>query len=246
MPKAIKKKPKKKTHTEPDVQERLLDMKTIFEQKQKKIGLYGVALLVIILVAGGIYIYKYRSDEKAKQLEYKGYEVFYSEYSKQPLPGQERYQKALDLFQQAYKKKKTPRVLLYIANSYYQLGKDDQALKTLNDFTREYSDNRDLLPLAYKEMADIQLRNGKKEEALKTLDRLYNTPGGIFRDYALMESGRILESEGKKKEAMAKYKEITDEFKSSPFYEEARAKLGEKAQPEAKPEAKPKAKKEQK
>ena len=34
MPKAIKKKAKKKSLTEPDVQEKLLDMKTIFEEKQ--------------------------------------------------------------------------------------------------------------------------------------------------------------------------------------------------------------------
>jgi predicted negative regulator of RcsB-dependent stress response len=230
MPKAIKKKAKKKAHTEPDVQEKLLDMKTIFEQKQKKIALYGVALLAVILVVGGIFIYKYRSDEKAKQLEYEGYKVFYNEYSKQAQPDQQRFQKALDLFKEAYEARKTPRVLLYIANSYYGLGKYDQALSTLAEFVKNYSADRDLLPLAYKEMADIQLKKGSKDEALKTLDKLYNSPGGIFRDYALMESGRILESEGKNQEAMAKYREITEQFKSSPFYEEAKAKLGEKKQ----------------
>lgn len=247
MPKAIKKKAKK-THTEPDVQERLLDMKTIFEEKQKKIALYGVVLLAVILVVAGIFIYKYRTDERAKQLEYDGYKVFYGEYTKQPLPDKERYQKALDLFKQAYESRKTPRALLYIANSYYKLGNYDEALKTLNDFSLKYSDNRDLLPLAYKEMADIQLNQNKKEEALKTLDKLYNSPGGIFRDYALMESARILEGEGKEKEAMTKYKEITDQFKDSPFYQEARAKLGEKTapQPQAKQEGKPEVKTEKK
>jgi predicted negative regulator of RcsB-dependent stress response len=234
MPKAIKKKAKKKSLTEPDVQEKLLDMKAIFEEKQKKIALYGVALLAVILVVGGIFIYKYRSDEKARQLEYKGYKAFYNEYSKQSEPDQQRFQKALDFFKEAYEARKTPRVLLYIANSYYGLGKYDQALSTLDDFVKTYSDNGDLVPLAYKEMADIQLRKGNREDALKTLDKLYNSPGGIFRDYALMESGRILESEGKKQEAMVKYREITDQFKSSPFYKEAKAKLEEKAQPEAK------------
>lgn len=231
MPKAIKKKARKKAHAEPDVQERLLDMKTIFEQKQKKIALYGVALLAIILIVGGIAIFKYRADANAKQLEYEGYKVFYGEYTKQPLPDKERYQKALTLFKQAYETRKTPRVLLYIADSYYKLSDYDQALSTLNEFAGKYSDNRDLLPLAYKEMADIQLKKGSKDDALKTLSKLYNTPGGIFRDYALMESGRILEEEGKMKEATAKYKELTSEFKDSPFYEEAKSKLGEKTPP---------------
>lgn len=229
MPKAIKKKAKKKGHSEPDVQERLLDMKTIFEQKQKKVALYGIALLALVLIVGGFFIHKYRADQKARELEYEGYKVFYGEYVKQPLPDKERFRNALDLFKQAYETRKRPRVLLYIANSYYKLAEYDKALSTFSDFVKDYPDNRDLLPLAYKEMADIQLKKGNKEEALKVLSKLYNTPGGIFRDYALMESGRILEDEGKKKDAMAKYKELTAEFKDSPFYGEAEAKLGGKS-----------------
>jgi predicted negative regulator of RcsB-dependent stress response len=238
MPKAIKKKAKKKAHTEPDVQERLLDMKSILEQKQKKIALYGVALLALVLIVGGIFIHKYRADQKARELEYEGYKVFYGEYVKQPLPDKERFRKALDLFKQAYETRKRPRVLLYIANSYYKLNEYDKALSTFSDFVKDYPDNRDLLPLVYKEMADIQLKKGNKEEALKVLSKLYNTPGGIFRDYALMESGRILENEGKKKDAMAKYKELTAEFKDSPFYEEAEAKLGGKSPLELKKQVK--------
>ena len=76
-------------------------------------------------------------------------------------------------------------------------------------------------------MAAIQLIKGDKEAALKTLDTLYKS-GTILQDYALVEAGRILEKDGKKEEAAAKYKELTEKFPGSPFVEEAKTKLGEK------------------
>ena len=59
---------------------------------------------------------------------------------------QEQYQKALDLFQQAYSKRKSPRVLLFIASSYVELEKYDDALKTLNDFTKKYANAQEPPP----------------------------------------------------------------------------------------------------
>jgi TolA-binding protein len=140
---------------------------------------------------------------------------------------QEQYQKALDLFQQAYSKRKSPRVLLFIAGSYAELGKYDDAMKTLTDFTKKYPNARSLLPLAYKEMAAIQLIKGDKEAALKTLDTLYKS-STVMQDYALIEAGRLLEKDGKKEEAAAKYRELAEKFPGSPFIEEAKTKLGEK------------------
>jgi TolA-binding protein len=49
-----------------------------------------------------------------------------------------------------------------------------------------------------------------------------------LQDYALIEEGRILEKDGKKEAAAAKYKELAEKFPGSPFLEEAKAKLGEK------------------
>jgi predicted negative regulator of RcsB-dependent stress response len=229
MPKAIKKRGKKKdAGAEADVEEKLASLKDTFQEKQKAILMYGGAALLIVIAIAGFLIYRATVNAQALKLEREGYQVFYNEYSQQQLPPTDRYQKALDLFQRAYKKKASPRVLLYIADSYYELGRYDDAVATLNDFTSKYAANRDLIPLAYKEMADIQLRKGNKEEALKALEKLYAAPGSIYKDYALIEEGRILESEGKQAEAVAKYRELTEKFKGSPFYQEAKAKLEEK------------------
>jgi predicted negative regulator of RcsB-dependent stress response len=230
MPRPIKKRVKKKeVQTETEVKDKLAELKGQLMEKQKAVMAYSIAAGVIILVLAGILYYRYSSGEKSRTAENEAYNYYYGEHLKQQMPRQEQVQKALDLFKKAYDYRKSPRLLLYIANSYYELGKYDDALATLNDFIKKGAMDRELLPLAYKMMANIQLQKGDKEGALKTLNTLYTSPGIIYKDFALMESARILEGEGKTAEAQAKYKELSDRFKDSPYYQEAQSKLEPKA-----------------
>jgi predicted negative regulator of RcsB-dependent stress response len=226
MPRPIKKRVKKKeVETETEVKDKLSELKSQLREKQKAVMAYSITAGAIIVVLAGILYYRYSSGEKSRLAENEAYNYYYGEHLRQPMARQEQVQKALDLFKKAYDYRKSPRLLLYIANSYYELGKYDDALASLNDFVKKDSSDQDLLPLAYKMMADTQLQKGNKEGALKTLNTLYTSPGKIYKDFALMASARILESEGKTSEAAAKYKELTEKFKNSPFYETAKAKL---------------------
>jgi predicted negative regulator of RcsB-dependent stress response len=225
MPKAIKKRVKKKNiDATADVASRLSDIKDTLRQKQKTFLTYVIAAVVIVLAVAGTFLYRYSTDEKARRMEYEGYKMYYGEYAKIPLSNQERYQKALDLFKQANGVRKSARALLYIANCDYELGRYDEALTTLSDFIKQYADDRDLLPLAYEKSAAIQMKKGNAQEALKTLDTLSRLPGSLYKDTALFESAGILESEGRKDEALAKYREIVEKYKDSPYYEAAKAK----------------------
>ncbi len=226
MPKAIKKRTRKKeVGTDIEVQDKLAEIKGRLREKQKTVTTYSVIAGIVIIVLAGLLYYRYSSGEKSRTTENEAYNYYYGEHMKQPMTGPERLQKALDLFKKAYDYRKSGRLLLYIANSYYELGKYDDALSSVDSLVRNYSSDKDLLPLAYKMMANVQLKKGNKDEALKALNKLYTSTGDIYKDYALMESARILEGEGKKDEAAAKYRELTEKFKDSPFFGEAKAKL---------------------
>jgi predicted negative regulator of RcsB-dependent stress response len=225
MPKAIKRRVKSK-NVENEVQDRITDIREMMQQKQKAVIMYGGAAALVIVAIAGLIFYRYSNEEKARQLEYEAYKIYHHEYQKTPLPRKEQVEKAAVLFQQAYSRHKSPRLLLYLANCYYEEGKDAEALTTLNLFLKNHASEKGLLPMAYRQLASVQLKMGNKPEALKTLDTLYRTDGEIFKDLALIESARILEGDGKKDEATAKYKELTEKYKSSPFADEAKAKLG--------------------
>ncbi len=226
MPRAIKKKASKKDSPEIEMTNVLENMKDTLKKKQKTIFTYSLIAMSAVLVLAVIIYYQYTADQKSREIESRAYNAYYNLYQKKSMSKQEQYQQALDLFQQAYSKQKSPRVLLYVASSYFELEKYDDALKTLNTFTKKHANAKDMLPIVYQKIAAIQLIKGDKEAALKTLDSIYKS-GGIYQDYALIESGRIFEKDGKKEEATAKYRELTLKFPGSPYAEEAKTKLGE-------------------
>ena len=113
MPRVIKKKTKKKNvGVETEVVDRLSDIKDRFKEKQKTVVSYAAGGAAAVIVLAGFLFYQYSEGEKARELEYDAYKVYYSEYQKEPLSDPQRYQKALDLFRQAYNKKKSARLLL--------------------------------------------------------------------------------------------------------------------------------------
>jgi len=227
MPRAIKKKVKsKETDTEIEIKDVLGDVRDAMKKKQKTILIYTVIGLCAILAFSVILYTQYSADQKARRIESRAYNLYYSLSPQTNIPKQEQYRQALDLFHQAYRTQKSPRVLLFIADSQFEIGMHDDALQTLNTFVKKHSNAKDLLPIAYRKMAAIQITKGETEPALKTLDNLYKS-GPIFRDFALLESGRILDREGKKSEADAKYKELIENFPGSPLLEEAKARAEE-------------------
>jgi len=229
MPKAIKKKiPKKATDTEAEVKDRLSTLKETLKQRQKSVLRYGALILAVIIAVSGFLFYDHYSRKKAGTLAYEAYKSYYNLYQKQPVTRVDQYTRSLDLFKQSYDIRKSPVVLLYIADCYYELGRYDETLKTLKDFTQRYSGEERLIPLAYEKMSMVYEKKGDIKEAMKSLETLYNLKGYIYKDFALIEYAKLLEKEGRTEEAKKKYKELTEKFPNSPFKAEAEAKLSEK------------------
>ena len=231
MPKPIKKKaPKKKKASDDDVKEKLTDLRDTLQQRQKDFIKYIVAALTIIVIIGGYMIYSKQAASKADQLRQEAYTVYHGPDRTGQAATGEKYQRALELFQKSYDTRKSPVTLLYIAASYEQMGKDNEALETLKKFVKKYSQEETLLPLAYQKMASVYKKQGKLNEALETFNTLSSHKGDIYKDLALVESGKILEQMGRPDEAQKKYQELSTKYPNSPFIEEARSKLPEKTE----------------
>jgi predicted negative regulator of RcsB-dependent stress response len=228
MPKQIKKRVSKKTVTsEVNVRNKIAGLKDTIKERKKAALTYGAGILVILIAIVSFLVYNYTSQKKARIFEYEAYKIYYSPPS-QGLNKEEQYKKALDIFKKAYDTRKSPISLFYIAACYYELGKYDDALKTLKDFTQRYSKEDRFIPLVYQKIATVYLKKGDINEATKTLDTLDSLNSDIYKDLALIEYGRLLEKAGKVEEAKKKYKELTTRFPNSPFIDEAKAKLSEK------------------
>ncbi|MEC4684884.1 MAG: tetratricopeptide repeat protein [Nitrospirota bacterium] len=232
MPKPIKKRVQKRSVGEREVislYEKALD----YYLENKKTVYLGAALTVLfITIVTGLLFYNKKLTEQAATLQYEGYKLYHNLYQEDGKKADEAVlKKALEKFQEAYDKKKSPITLLYIANTQFALAQNEDALKTLEQFTKKYSGNKDLLPLAYYKIAAIQMKEGRKEEALKTLDTLYNLKTSPFlKDVALHDSASILEKMGRKEEALKKYEQLAKDYPQSPYYHLAVSEVEKEAE----------------
>jgi tetratricopeptide (TPR) repeat protein len=229
MPKAIKKRVSKKPiDSETEVKQKISSLTDAFRHRQKIAFISVITVVVALIVVVSILWYSHSSQQKAKILENEAYKAFYSAAEASATTPDEQYRKALNLFTKAYDTRKSPFSLFYIANSHYALGNYDDSLKTLQDFIKKYATDENFLPLAYQKMSLIYLRKGETEHAKRTLDDLYNMKSDILKDFALMESAKLFEKEGQLDEAQKKYQELVKKYPSSPFIEEAKAKISGK------------------
>jgi len=227
MPKPIKKKiVKKPIDTETEVKEKITSFKDTLKQRQKTAMMIIIISLIVLAGIAGYLSYYYTSKHKAEKLEAEAYKAYYST-NQTSGDANKKYYSALELFKKAYSTSKSPFSLYYIASCYYELNQYDDALKTLSEFKARFADNDKYIPLVYQKIATIYIKKGNLEKAMTTLNELYKLKGDIYKDFALIEYGKILEKKGNLEEAKKKYKELVTKYPNSPFKDEAIKRIGE-------------------
>jgi tetratricopeptide (TPR) repeat protein len=228
MPKAIKRKAVKKQAVKKTEGTMLSEVREFASKNRKTIAIITIAFLIAVFSVAGFLLWRKNVGGKASLLEYEGYKLYSNTRLKEPLSDSERYEKALSAFKKAYSLGESPYSLYYIGASYERSGKPDDAMKTFGELNKTFPDDAVFIPLAYYKMAMISLRQGKTDEALKYLDVIYKYKTDSYKDLALVESARILDSTGKSDEAKGKYETLKKDFPNSPYIRLAESKLGKK------------------
>lgn len=223
MPKAIKKVIVKKSDDE-QYQESVEHLRERLQERQRSLVKIGAAVLAVLVLAAGIFVYLDNAKAKAAAYELEAYKhLAGADPATAKLPAADRVQKALDAFSKAYAEKKSPDLRFSMGLCYFDLGKMDEALKVFQE-VGESSDAR-FAGLGLYKVAMVQLKKGDSAKALAALDRVVLTRNAPLRDLALVESGKILLAQGKAEEAKAKFQEVITKFPQSPLAEEAKASL---------------------
>ena len=225
MPKAIKKRKIKKTGPKEEKVKSAIERSLDALKKKKR------NLIIVLLVLGtaavavvSFMIYSSSTTKKAYAFERDAYKYYYNI----DLTDEERLTKSLELFQKSIEVKPTAIPQFYVGNCYFNLGDYDNAVKAYNEVIGEYKNNDSLLPLVYQKLASAYVKNGKNNEAIKTLNAFAQFKKGIFKDTALILMARLYERTGKTEEAMEKYKELVKDFPFSLWTDEAMKKIGAK------------------
>lgn len=226
MPKVIKKKSvKKKTVHEEGVKSVALQTVLALKKKQKQVTVVVSSIIAVFVLFVAFSLYSSAQYKKAYTFEMDAYQYYYGDGGDESLSQEERWKKALELYQQSVDIKATPTALFYLGNSYFNLGDYENAIKQYTIFTDKFSRDKGILPLVYQKLASSYFQTGQNEKALDLLGRLRKVNGGIFKDTALVYEARYYESAGESVKALDTYRELIAEFPSSPWAAEANAKI---------------------
>jgi tetratricopeptide (TPR) repeat protein len=226
MPKAIKKRVTKKAPLrEEDVRGRALNTLSFMKGKKTVLICALSALVFVIVIIIASIFYSVSTKREAYSLEIKAYDYYYNVNLPSTLPDEQRWRKALELFQRSIEVKLTPLAQFYSGNCYFNLGDYENAIKEYNKFLDKYSGEDKIVPLVYQKLASAYFKKGDSGDAVRTLETLARFNEGIFRDTALILEARHYETTGRDEDAIRRYNEIIEAFPSSLWAAEAQAKI---------------------
>jgi len=224
MPKAIKKVIVRKSDEE-QYQESVEHLRERLQERQRTLVKVGAAVLAVMVMIAGVFVYLDSAKTKAATYELEGYRhLAGGDPATAGLPAEERIKKALEAFSKAYEARKSADLKFSMGLCYFDLGRYDEAIKAFQD-VGESADVR-FAGLGQYKVAMVQLKKGDSAKALAALEKVVLTRNAPLQDLALVEMGKILAAQGKTEEAKAKYQEVMTKFPKSPVAEEAKALLG--------------------
>ena len=197
----------------PDIQEHVNKAEAFFE-KYKKSVIIGV-IAVIIIVVGAILLNNYyftpRANEASTELA-KSQELF----------NNEQYDKALVGFQKVasdYSSTDAGNLAqLYIGICQANLGKWQEAVNALENFNGK--DDAMISPAAEGALGNAYANLNQLDKAVEHLKKAAKmADNNALSPTFLIQAGEILESQGKKDEALKLYQEIKEKYFNSMQYQ---------------------------
>src|SRR4029077_5585150 len=101
-----------------------------------------------------------------------------------------------------------PLALYYLGNTLVQANDQSGAIEAYQRFLASYSSNLSMAGLVQQRLAYLYLLKGDRDQAVKALTGILETPGTLNRDQALYELARLEESQMRLEGAVARFQEL--------------------------------------
>lgn len=225
MPRPIKKRITKPTASQEDVQDTLSKLAAAAGAKKKQVTVAIIALLCILLIATGAFLFNKNASERAAHLEAEGYKMFNGLYESESIPLAERLELALTNFRDSNATSPTAFRHYYIAATLTEMGRYDEALGVLGEVEKKYSTNMTILPIVKLKKAQLFKKTGQNEQALAVLQEYNYLSAKTLKDFAIMETANLLEELGRADEAQPYYSLLLRDHPDSQFASLATAKM---------------------
>lgn len=209
-------------NTQPSSMEETLNKSEAFVLKYQKPLLIALAAIIVI-IAGAILVKNYVIEpraEKASTILAKGQEYFNAEDFDKALNGDKATFPGLISVANDYSSTDAGNLAkLYCGLCYAQLGKYEDAEKYLTDWSP--ADDQMVSPAGIAALGNVYAHLNKLDKAVSSLkEAAKKANNNSLSPTFLVQAGEILESQGKKDEALKLYKEVKEKYVNSMAYQD--------------------------
>jgi len=188
--------------------------------------LVGLGVLVLaVAVVGGVFYVDRQAAQKAQDLEREAMRFLTSPSANDPQKADHVLKEAIARYRQVvdqYPRTPTaPLALYHLGNTLVQANELSEAIEAYQRFLMLYGSNPSMVGLVQQRLAYAYLLKGDRDQAVKALTGILETPGTLNRDQALYELARLEESQSRPEGALAHYQELIKTYPNSPFNSEA-------------------------
>ena len=188
--------------------------------------LVGLGVLVLAAaVVGGVFYVDRQAAQKAQGLEQEAMRFLTAPSTNDPQKADHALKEAIARYRQIvdqYPRTSTaPLALYHLGNTLVQANELSAAIEAYQRFLGLYGSNSSMAGLVQQRLAYAYLHKGERDQAVKALTGILETPGTLNRDQALFELARLEESQSRPEGALARYQELIKTYPNSPFTSEA-------------------------
>ncbi|MDZ4734183.1 MAG: tetratricopeptide repeat protein [Nitrospirota bacterium] len=188
--------------------------------------LVGLGVLVLAAaVVGGVFYVDRQAVQQAQDLDREAMRFLTAPSTNDPQKADHALKEAIAKYRQIvdqYPRAPTaPLALYHLGNTLVQANELSQAIEAFQRFLTLYSSNPSMVGLVQQRLAYVHLLKGDRDQAVKALTAILETPGTLNRDQALFELARLEESQSRPEGALARYQELIKTYPNSPFTSEA-------------------------
>ncbi|OGW50763.1 MAG: hypothetical protein A2V62_02230 [Nitrospirae bacterium RBG_19FT_COMBO_58_9] len=195
-------------------------------QSYRRPLLVAVGVLVLaVAVVGGVFYVDRQAAQKAQDLEREAMRFLTVPAANDPQKADHALKEAIakyrEIVDQYPRTPTAPLALYHLGNTLVQANELGAAIEAYQRFLMLYSSNPSLAGLVQQRLAYVYLLKGERDQAVKALTGILETPGTLNRDQALFELARLEESQSRPEGALAHYQELIKNYPNSPFTSEA-------------------------
>ena len=195
-------------------------------QSYRRPLLVGLGVLMLAsAVVGGVFYVDRQAVQKAQDLEREAVRFLTVPSAGDAQKADHALKEAIARYRQIidqYPRTPTaPLALYHLGNILVQTNDLSAAIEAYQRFLASYVSNPSFAGLVQQRLAYVYLLKGDREQAMKALASILDTPGTLNRDQALFELARLEESQSRTDAAVARYQELIKTYPNSPFTSEA-------------------------